>query len=380
MLTIDVFCEVIDNFGDIGFVYRFSKSLYNKYDKNVKIRVILNSTSELGKLNKEIKDDHRQVVQGIEYVTFEYLNNNQNEIIPSEVIVESFGCNLPDWYYEKAKSDSSILINLEYLSSEDWTIDFHLMESLIGAPKLRKYFFMPGLSEKSGGVLLTEQTLDKVSLSDYSEKLTISFLKNKLIGSIFSYEHNFTNLLNSLNKLEKESILLCLGEKTQASLGNLLCINEEIGYKGKFNNVHILFLPFVEQEKYDALLPLCDFNFVRGEDSFVRAVLSKKPFLWHIYLQEDMVHLDKMDGFLKIYKKHFKGTDYSNDMKNYEKLSIDYNTRVSNSFENNPNENFDYFLTNLNKYQNISLEFGEHTNKNCSLIDNFYNFINLKLR
>jgi uncharacterized repeat protein (TIGR03837 family) len=63
--------------------------------------------------------------------------------------------------------------------------------------------------------------------------------------------------------------------------------------------VHIL--PFVEQEQYDRLLWACDCNFVRGEDSCVRAQWAGKPFIWHIYPQHDGVHMKKMRALLELY-------------------------------------------------------------------------------
>jgi uncharacterized repeat protein (TIGR03837 family) len=62
-------------------------------------------------------------------------------------------------------------------------------------------------------------------------------------------------------------------------------------------------LPFVEQERYDELLWSCDVNFVRGEDSFVRAQWAGKPFIWQIYPQDDAVHLKKLEAFLTLYSK-----------------------------------------------------------------------------
>ena len=62
-----------------------------------------------------------------------------------------------------------------------------------------------------------------------------------------------------------------------------------------------LVVPFVPQEHYDPLLWACDINFVRGEDSFVRAQWALKPFVWHIYPQSDDVHLTKLDAFLARY-------------------------------------------------------------------------------
>jgi uncharacterized repeat protein (TIGR03837 family) len=62
-------------------------------------------------------------------------------------------------------------------------------------------------------------------------------------------------------------------------------------------------LPFVEQERYDELLWACDVNFVRGEDSCVRAQWAGKPFIWQIYPQDDAVHLKKLEAFLTLYCK-----------------------------------------------------------------------------
>jgi uncharacterized repeat protein (TIGR03837 family) len=60
-------------------------------------------------------------------------------------------------------------------------------------------------------------------------------------------------------------------------------------------------LPFVEQERYDYLLWACDVNFVRGEDSCVRAQWAAKPFIWQIYPQHDGVHLDKLQALAARY-------------------------------------------------------------------------------
>ena len=55
---------------------------------------------------------------------------------------------------------------------------------------------------------------------------------------------------------------------------------------------------FVDQDAFDRRLWTCDLNFVRGEDSFVRAQWAAKPLVWHIYRQADDVHLLKLDALL----------------------------------------------------------------------------------
>jgi uncharacterized repeat protein (TIGR03837 family) len=52
------------------------------------------------------------------------------------------------------------------------------------------------------------------------------------------------------------------------------------------------------QPDYDHLLWSCDFNFVRGEDSLVRALWAGRPFAWQIYRQHDDAHHGKLLAFL----------------------------------------------------------------------------------
>ena len=66
-------------------------------------------------------------------------------------------------------------------------------------------------------------------------------------------------------------------------------------------NLTVCALPFLSQENYDRLLWSCDLNFVRGEDSFVRAQWAARPFIWHIYAQDETAHHAKLETFLDLY-------------------------------------------------------------------------------
>ena len=58
--------------------------------------------------------------------------------------------------------------------------------------------------------------------------------------------------------------------------------------------------PRLTQAEFDELLRSCDVNLVRGEDSLVRALWAGKPFLWHIYPQDDGAHRDKLNAFPRL--------------------------------------------------------------------------------
>jgi uncharacterized repeat protein (TIGR03837 family) len=60
-------------------------------------------------------------------------------------------------------------------------------------------------------------------------------------------------------------------------------------------------LPMLDMDRYDRLLWACDCNFVRGEDSFVRAQWSGVPFVWQAYRQEEGAHWPKIEAFLDLY-------------------------------------------------------------------------------
>jgi uncharacterized repeat protein (TIGR03837 family) len=57
-------------------------------------------------------------------------------------------------------------------------------------------------------------------------------------------------------------------------------------------------VPFLSQTDYDRLLWCCDLNWVRGEDSLVRALWSGRPLIWQAYRQTDEAHRPKLEAFI----------------------------------------------------------------------------------
>jgi uncharacterized repeat protein (TIGR03837 family) len=62
--------------------------------------------------------------------------------------------------------------------------------------------------------------------------------------------------------------------------------------------LRVSLLPLLSQTDFDQLLWTCDLNFVRGEDSLVRALWAGRPFVWQIYPQDDGAHRPKLAAFL----------------------------------------------------------------------------------
>lgn len=379
--SLDIFCDIIDNFGDIGVVYRIAKELKRRYLDEVKIRVFLNRLDEFMAINNRCQDLEIQEIDGITYIKESYLVKNICTIETANVIIEAFGCNIFEGYLTKAKKRSSLLINLEYLSAEDWIEDFHLQESFLGAPKLKKYFFMPGFTEKTGGVIVDFLFLERKEkvlknkekyLEKYLNKIDYS---NKMIGTIFSYEKNYMNLLEQLKDYKKEILLLLMGEKTQNSFKEIFkeISVENFGKTYKYGKITMHFMEFLNQEEYEEIINVVDFNFVRGEDSFIRALLTGKPFLWHAYLQDELGHMDKVEGFIDKENK-ILCEKYKDVLHKHSKLLRDYNFRRENSLERS-GEDYLGFFENIDSLNNMSSDYSEFLIKKCNLINKLYNFI-----
>lgn len=380
--TLDIFCEIIDNYGDIGVVYRTAKELQKIFPKS-KIRAFLNKLDEFKKINSQVLDLPSQNIDGIEYITFDYLRDNANELLTAQVIIEAFGCQIPKEYIEIAYDNSELLINLEYLSAEDWIEDFHLQSSPLGRGKLKKVFFMPGFTEKSGGVIADSNYLERIQRvlenKEFYEKKYLSDIEdreNKIIGTLFSYEKNFTPLLEDLKKLDKDVVILAMGEKTQDSLRKILknFSIEDFRNSLKYGKIEIRFLNFLNQEEYEELINIVDFNFVRGEDSFIRAVLTGKPYMWHIYCQEEYAHMDKIEGFLDKYRRVIENFSDEDFLLNMEKFFKDYNFRKENSLELGK-ESYLYFFENLAKIEKYNTIFRDFLMQKCNLINKLKDFI-----
>ena len=377
--TLDIFCEIIDNYGDIGVVYRTAKELQKIFPKS-KIRAFLNKLDEFKKINSQVLDLPSQNIDGI---TFDYLRDNANELLTAQVIIEAFGCQIPEEYMEIAYDNSELLINLEYLSAEDWIEDFHLQSSPLGRGKLKKVFFMPGFTEKSGGVIADSNYLERIQRvlenKEFYEKKYLSDIEdreNKIVGTLFSYEKNFTPLLEDLKKLDKDVVILAMGEKTQDSLRKILknFSIEDFRNSLKYGKIEIRFLNFLNQEEYEELINIVDFNFVRGEDSFIRAVLTGKPYMWHIYCQEEYAHMDKIEGFLDKYRRVIENFSDEDFLLNMEKFFKDYNFRKENSLELGK-ESYLYFFENLAKIEKYNTIFRDFLIQKCNLINKLKDFI-----
>lgn len=296
----DIFCNVIDNYGDIGVSWRLARQLANEFDLNVRLWV--DDLASFAKLCPEA--DAALAIQHQRGVEVRLWGKEFPEVSPADLVIDAFGCKLPESYLA-AMTEQSVWINLEYLSAEDWVEGCHKLPS--PKPPLTRYFFFPGFTKNTGGLLLERDLLARrdAFLADTQQAFWQSLgmevpAADTLKVSMFAYENPALESLFDVWANGEESIL-CLVPEGRILPQVRQYFADENGQNFVRGNLQVRVLPFVAQERYDELLWVCDVNFVRGEDSCVRAQWAGKPFVWQIYPQQDEVHWQKLQAFLDLY-------------------------------------------------------------------------------
>lgn len=291
--SIDIFCRVIDNFGDIGVCWRLAQSLPKSYHT----RLWVDDLSSFHKIEPTLDSTLSQQV--LKEVEIRHWHDEVDDWHAADLVIEAFGCDLPTRYLEAMRNKTQCWLNLEYLSAEKWVEGCHLQPS-IQSNGVAKYFFFPGFNEKTGGLLRPLQSLNSVETRTSSLKKLLPveaydyYLNNKpLLINLFSYPHApIEALLQALP--EEQEVMIILAKSVAPQL-------EEIANELN-SRVYIQRLDFIAQADYDQLLQIADINLIRGEDSFVQAHWAAKPMLWHIYPQDEAQHMIKLEAWLETIK------------------------------------------------------------------------------
>ena len=297
----DIFCAVVDNYGDIGVCWRLARQLANEH--GLQVRLWVDDLAPLAKLRpgSEASLD-QQHFDGVEVRHWPKTFSPTAAASVADVVIEAFACEIPDNYLEAMAQcqPAPAWINLEYLSAEDWVEGAHGLPSPHPRLALTKYFFFPGFTSRTGGLIREAEYDQRKAVFDeaaFCIRLGLPPKQdNQLTISLFGYENPaLPGLLDAWARHPQPVVLLVpegrLLPEIQAFFGH----HDKLMQRGHLTT-HVI--PFLPQQDYDALLWLCDLNFVRGEDSFVRAQWAEKPFVWHIYPQTDAAHMVKLEAFL----------------------------------------------------------------------------------
>lgn len=304
----DIFCCVVDNYGDIGVTWRLARQLALEY--GLEVRLWVDEPGAFRRLCPQA--DVGAGPWRIDGVEVRQWPVDFPAVDVADVVIEAFACSLPERYVAAMaeRTSPALWLNLEYLSAEDWVAGCHGLPS----PQpggLRKFFFFPGFTEGTGGLLREADVLLRRRAFQADAEARRAFLAGLGIVpwagarmiSLFAYENAaLAGWLDALAAAPEPTQLLVPRGRIEADLCRWLGVDTlEDGGHWRRANLQVHLLPFLSQADYDRLLWCCDFNAVRGEDSFVRAQWAGRPLLWHIYQQEEGAHWEKLGAFLDSY-------------------------------------------------------------------------------
>lgn len=310
----DVYCRVIDNFGDAAVCWRLARALSSAGSggDRARVRLWIDDLAALHALQPEVEIDRpRQSLAGVEICCWAA---GADFGLPGDVVVDAFGCGIPEEVANAmaARSPKPLWIVLEYLSAEPWVATHHGLPSPHPRLPLDRYFYFPGFGAGTGG-LLREPGLNARRENFLRQPALRQALwqdagfappdRNATVVSLFGYETPAVGELLEAWAAGPEPVVAAVPRSRLSTdvaayfAANSPCAGEILS-RGA---LEVRFLPFLAQDRYDELLWAADWNFVRGEDSFLRAQWAERPFVWHIYPQSGDAHLAKLEAFLDVY-------------------------------------------------------------------------------
>ncbi|WP_245152498.1 elongation factor P maturation arginine rhamnosyltransferase EarP [Allopusillimonas soli] len=301
--SFDLFCRVVDNFGDIGVCWRLARQLARRPDTGP-VRIWVDDMAAFSCIEPGAASAIPSASATMRIADVDIVPWRPDTALPAphDVVIEAFACDPPAAFVASMASRDSFWINLEYLSAEPWVRDFHALPSL-RPDGLRKAFFFPGFEAGTGGLLREPGLLSQRDqwLADPDARwFTLSqagvpapALAMLREGArqimLFCYPHAPVNgLVHALQAQPQPSVMLVPAGVCPALR------------RGQHGSLLITEISFVSQDMFDRLLWSSDLNCVRGEDSLVRALWAARPMLWHVYPQAQDAHMAKLRAWLAL--------------------------------------------------------------------------------
>ncbi len=320
----DIFCRVIDNYGDVGVCWRVARTLVARGEQ---VRLWLDDDQALRWMAPwQPGEASAAGVQVMPWRDAEAPQpSGQAPAGPGDIVIEAFGCELPDAFVGRMKSrqDAGLSIewvNLEYLSAEGYVERSHGLRSpVMSGPGqgLRKRFFYPGFTVRTGGLLQAaapaptmRTALRQRLLADWLPPPGLAPTPFATPGAdavgqpwllAFCYDNAPLHaMLDALaahaGRSNGPTVHVWLTPGPATELGASWLVHQPVQTNLR-QRLALHALPRCPQDVFDQWLDACDLNLVRGEDSAVRALWPGKPHLWQLYVQDDGVHADKMSAF-----------------------------------------------------------------------------------
>ena len=357
-ITVDIFCRVIDNYGDAGVCLHLGRNLSTQES----------ACTQESAFQVRLFCDDLTVMHTIANAA-DYTNPNLSlcpwkapldHYEPSDVVIGAFGCRfdtttLAALQRSQQQGERPLIINLEYLSAESWVEDCHLLPSL--ADGLTCYFLFPGFTARTGGLnldraflaqcqaqldqaqldqaqldqaQLDQAQLDQIQLDqvqldqiqlDQAQLDQIQLDQAQLdqahtippaepyTVSLFGYDNPaVARFISALERDGRRWQVQIFSGLAQDNFNRLYQQNLQVGESWTQGSVTCTIVPMTDHQGYDQVLLTSTINLVRGEDSIVRAMHTGHPFLWQIYPQDEQAHIIKLKAFLDCMERTLEGT------------------------------------------------------------------------
>lgn len=318
--TLALFCKVVDNFGDIGICWRLAQQLQREH--GIAVTLWVDDMRSFRRICPDvILDAQTQELSGVKV---RHWRDQEGEFAPAEIadiVIEFFGCDIPPGYIAAMArcEPRPVWLNLEGLTAEEWVEGCHTLPSSHPRLPLTKHFFFPGFTAKTGGLLVESGLIEQRAQFQEDASAAAAFLAQFPLTpaemaafkvSLFCYPHAPVSELFRV-WCDGHGAVTCLVPEGVAvpAVRQFLECEPVAGLARTLGALTVRVLPFVAQQDYDKLLWSCDLNFVRGEDSFVRAQWACRPFVWHIYPQDENLHHKKLRAFLHRYAPDLAALD-----------------------------------------------------------------------
>lgn len=301
--SFDIFCRVVDNYGDIGVCWRLARQLAH-LSNGGQVRLWVDDLVSFSRIASSVgARQEKQRIDGV--LVLHWADGSTDGVTPADVVIEAFACDAPAGYIARMSSNQ-IWLNLEYLSAETWVESCHGLPSLqVGGQ--RKFFYFPGFTPRTGGLLREPDLIerrkawqaDTGARAELLQELGVdpAWLARLRAGARLVYVYCYPQaplpaLLKVLANDSRDTLVLLPEGVWPADLQYATSASTE--------RLKVHSHRFVDQHVLDRLLWGSDLNIVRGEDTLLRALWAGRPMIWQPYPQEDDAHLDKLHAWLAL--------------------------------------------------------------------------------
>lgn len=266
---INIFLNVIDNLGDIGFAAELVRSFQESFP---------------WKYFFCIWTDHKEKVLSFFEKNPELRNSYSIHLIrdiakkKAHISLLLFHYPIPENYpYDKKE----LFLRIDYLSFDSKWIEYHWTEHLDSREEKRIIEIIPSPLVGAWGIISSSKKwISRKMLAD-----TFGLNEKKKWISIFAYPETLEKRIQ-LEELKDREILL-LGTNP---------LHEKQSSSSSFH-----FLPFLSLAEFSSIVKESEWVIIRGEVSFISTLQIGIPFLWDMYKEIGGFHDEQAQEFLNWY-------------------------------------------------------------------------------